>query len=165
MGWLFAVALGLQEHKRTAVLRALVPIALGHALSIGIIIAVVLLARISLPHSALKYSAAAILFAFGLYRLFRSRHRQLGGDASGFWRFNSLVVYHGIGTWRRIDAHSVISQISRRATSCKSDELTHAFDVEFWIRQRQFAISADWFNRRPYLWLPSGNWLGGDAGL
>ena len=32
MGWLFAVALGLQEQKRAAVLRALPPIALGHAL-------------------------------------------------------------------------------------------------------------------------------------
>jgi hypothetical protein len=29
MGWLFAVALGLQEQKRAAVLRALPPIALG----------------------------------------------------------------------------------------------------------------------------------------
>ena len=45
MGWLFAVGLGLQEQKRAAVLRALPPIALGHALSIGIIIAAVLLAR------------------------------------------------------------------------------------------------------------------------
>ena len=50
MGWLFAVALGLQEQKRAAVLRALPPIALGHALSIGIIIAVVLLARVTVPH-------------------------------------------------------------------------------------------------------------------
>jgi len=69
MGWLFAVGLGLQEQKRAAVLRALPPIALGHALSIGIIIAAVLLARISLPQFALKITAAAILFAFGLYRL------------------------------------------------------------------------------------------------
>ena len=42
MGWLFAVALGLQERKRSAVLRALPPIALGHALSIAIIITAVL---------------------------------------------------------------------------------------------------------------------------
>src|SRR5256714_10138735 len=74
MGWLFAVALGLQEQKRAAVFRALPPIALGHALSIGLIIAAVLVARINLPHYALKIGAAAILFAFGLYRLFRSRH-------------------------------------------------------------------------------------------
>ncbi len=35
MGWLFAVALGMQEQKGSAVAKALVPIALGHALSIG----------------------------------------------------------------------------------------------------------------------------------
>ena len=44
MGWLFAVALGLQEQKRAAVFRALPPMVLGHAVSIGIIIAVVLVA-------------------------------------------------------------------------------------------------------------------------
>ena len=35
MGWLFAVALGMQERRGSAVARALVPIALGHALAIG----------------------------------------------------------------------------------------------------------------------------------
>src|SRR5882757_6458254 len=35
MGWLFAVALGMQEQKGSAVARSLVPIALGHALAIG----------------------------------------------------------------------------------------------------------------------------------
>ena len=101
MGWLFAVALGLQEHKRAAVLRALLPIALGHALSIGIIIAAVLVARVSLPYSALKYSAAAILFAFGLYRLFRSRHPNWVGMRVGFgdltlWSF-IMASAHGAG--------------------------------------------------------------------
>jgi hypothetical protein len=101
MGWLFAVALGLQEQKRAAVLRALLPIALGHALSIGIIIAAVLMARISLPHSTLKYSAAAILFAFGLYRLFRSRHPNWVGMRVGFgdltlWSF-IMASAHGAG--------------------------------------------------------------------
>jgi hypothetical protein len=101
MGWLFAVALGLQEHKRAAVLRALLPIALGHALSIGIIIAAVLVARISLAHSTLKFSAAAILFAFGLYRLFRSRHPNWVGMRVGFgdltlWSF-IMASAHGAG--------------------------------------------------------------------
>src|SRR5205807_908731 len=40
---------------------------------------------------------------------------QLGGHASGFWRFDSLVVYHGISTRRRIDAYPIISQTSGRA--------------------------------------------------
>jgi hypothetical protein len=101
MGWLFAVALGLQEQRRAAVLRALPPIALGHALSIGIIIAAVLLAQISLPHRTLKIAAAAILFAFGLYRLFRSRHPNWVGMRVGFgdltlWSF-VMASAHGAG--------------------------------------------------------------------
>jgi hypothetical protein len=101
MGWLFAVALGLQEQKRAAVLRALPPIVLGHALSIAIIIAAVLVARISLPHRTLKIAAAAILFAFGFYRLFRSRHPNWVGMRVGFgdltvWSF-IMASAHGAG--------------------------------------------------------------------
>jgi hypothetical protein len=101
MGWLFAVGLGLQEQKRAAVFRSLPPIALGHALSIGIIIAAVLLARVSVPHFALKIAAAAILFAFGLYRLFRSRHPNWVGMRVGFgdltlWSF-VMASAHGAG--------------------------------------------------------------------
>ena len=101
MGWLFAVALGLQENKRAAVLRALPPMVLGHALSIGIIIAAALAARISLPHRALKIAAAAILFAFGFYRLLRSRHPNWVGMRVGFgdltlWSF-VMASAHGAG--------------------------------------------------------------------
>ena len=101
MGWLFAVALGLQEQRRAAVFRALPPMVLGHALSIGIIIAVVLLARVSLPYRTLKIAAAAILFAFGLYRLLRSRHPNWVGMRVGFgdltlWSF-IMASAHGAG--------------------------------------------------------------------
>ena len=101
MGWLFAVGLGLQEQKRIAILRALPPIALGHALSIGIIIAAVLLARVSVQPFALRIAAATILFAFGLYRLFRSRHPKWVGMRVGFgdltlWSF-VMASAHGAG--------------------------------------------------------------------
>ena len=101
MGWLFAVALGLQEQKRAAVLRALPPIALGHALSIGIIITVVLLARVAVPPRTLKIAAAAILFGFGLFRLLRSRHPNWAGMRVGFgdltlWSF-VMASAHGAG--------------------------------------------------------------------
>ena len=101
MGWLFAVALGLQEQKRAAVFRALPPMVLGHALSVGIIIAAVLLARVSLPHRTLKIAAAVILFAFGLYRLVRSRHPNWVGMQVGFgdltlWSF-IMASAHGAG--------------------------------------------------------------------
>ena len=101
MGWLFAVALGLQEQRRVAVFRALPPMVLGHALSIGIIIAVVLLARVTVPHRTVKIAAAASLFAFGLYRLLRSRHPNWVGMRVGFgdltiWSF-IMASAHGAG--------------------------------------------------------------------
>jgi hypothetical protein len=101
MGWLFAVALGLQEQKRAAVFRALPPMVLGHALSIGIIIAAVLVARVSVPYRTLKIAAAAILFGFGLYRLLRSRHPNWVGMRVGFgdltlWSF-VMASAHGAG--------------------------------------------------------------------
>jgi len=42
MGWLFAVALGLHRHSRGMVLLALPPMALGHALSIWFVAALVI---------------------------------------------------------------------------------------------------------------------------
>jgi hypothetical protein len=101
MGWLFAVALGLQEQRRTAVLRALPPMVVGHALSVGIIIGAVLLARVAFPHRTLKIVAASILFAFGLYRLLRSRHPNWVGMQVGFgdltlWSF-VMASAHGAG--------------------------------------------------------------------
>src|SRR5262245_53524137 len=101
MGWLFAVALGLQEQKRAAVLRALPPIVLGHALSIAVIVAAVLVARVNLPHRTLKIAAAAVLFAFGLYRLLRTRHPNWVGMRVGFgdltlWSF-VMASAHGAG--------------------------------------------------------------------
>jgi len=101
MGWLFAVALGLQEQKRAAVFRALPPIGLGHALSIGIIIGAVLMARVNLPHRTLKIAAAVLLFAFGFYRLLRTRHPTWVGMRVGFgdltlWSF-VMASAHGAG--------------------------------------------------------------------
>jgi threonine/homoserine/homoserine lactone efflux protein len=45
MGWLFAVALGLQERSRSAVIGAFGPIAIGHAASVAVVVAAVGLAQ------------------------------------------------------------------------------------------------------------------------
>src|SRR6266576_4915058 len=74
MGWLFAVCLGLQERQRKAVLSALPPVALGHALSVGLIVALVTVLRNNLQPRVLRYSAAAILILYGVFRLVRARH-------------------------------------------------------------------------------------------
>jgi hypothetical protein len=101
MGWLFAVALGMQEKRQRAVLAAIPPIALGHALSIGLVVAILWLAQASIPQQLLRYGAAAILFGFGLFRLFRSRHPRWVGMRVGFrdlttWSF-LMATAHGAG--------------------------------------------------------------------
>lgn len=73
MGWLFAVALGMQERDRRAVLRALPPIALGHELSIALVaLLVVGLGALTDP-SALHLAAGVSLIAFGLFRFIKPR--------------------------------------------------------------------------------------------
>ena len=101
MGWLFAVSLGLQERSRRAVLTALPPIALGHALSISLVVGILWLAQASLPGTALRVGAALALFAFGAYRFIRSRHPTWVGMRVGFrdltvWSF-MMASAHGAG--------------------------------------------------------------------
>ncbi len=84
MGWLFAVALGLQEQKRCAVWRALLPLALGHGLAIAGAIVVGGLLGLVLPVRYLRWLVAVVLVGFGLYRLVRHRHPRWGGMRVGF---------------------------------------------------------------------------------
>src|SRR5437879_12950778 len=73
MGWLFAVALGMQQQKASAVARSLVPIAIGHALAIGgVVLAAAFLGRV-LPAGAIRYPVAAVLIGLGTYCLIRHR--------------------------------------------------------------------------------------------
>ena len=85
MGWLFAVALGLQEQRRSAVLRALLPIALGHALSIGAVVLVLGLLQDQLPDAWLRWPVGVGLALFGLFKLFRSRHPRWVGMRVNFF--------------------------------------------------------------------------------
>ena len=101
MGWLFAVALGLQEKSQRAVRRALLPIALGHALSIGVVVLVVGLLQAVLPEQVMRYLCAALLGVFGLWRLVRARHPRWVGMRVGFrdlmlWSF-LMASAHGAG--------------------------------------------------------------------
>jgi len=69
MGWLFAVALGLQERSRTAVIRAFAPIALGHATSVAAVVALLGAAQALVEVSTLRVVGAGVLVIFGLYKL------------------------------------------------------------------------------------------------
>jgi hypothetical protein len=85
MGWLFAVALGYQDRSTLSVLRAIVPLTLGHIVSVAIIVLVATYAAVQLPHRAVHIAAAGILIAFGVYRLVRARHIRWVGMRVGFW--------------------------------------------------------------------------------
>ena len=101
MGWLFAVALGLQERRLGAVLRAFPPIALGHVLAVSAAVLVVGVAQIVVPLDALRYACAGVLILFGLYKLLRRKHPRWVGMRVGFkdltaWSF-LMASAHGAG--------------------------------------------------------------------
>ncbi len=100
MGWLFAVALGLQEKRAGAVFAALVPIGLGHALSVASVALILALIVPLVPMLALNLAAALVLVGLGLWRL-RARHRARVGMRVGFggltlWSF-LMATGHGAG--------------------------------------------------------------------
>jgi hypothetical protein len=101
MGWLFAVALGLQEGRREAVLKAFWPIALGHMAAVALVVAAVLALQVAVPLDVLRYLAAGVLIAFGLYKLIRRKHPRWVGMRVGFkdltlWSF-IMASAHGAG--------------------------------------------------------------------
>jgi hypothetical protein len=101
MGWLFALALGLQEKLRSAIFAALIPIALGHAVAIALAIFLLHFFQHFVPLSVLKWGVALVLFALGTHRLFRASHprgagMRVGGKDLFVWSF-LMASAHGAG--------------------------------------------------------------------
>jgi hypothetical protein len=101
MGWLFAVALGMQERRQEAVWRALIPLTLGHGLAIGAVVLVAVAAGVAVPAASLKLPVAVTLGALGIYRLVRHTHFAGGGMRVGLggltaWSF-LMATCHGAG--------------------------------------------------------------------
>jgi hypothetical protein len=101
MGWLFAVALGMQERRRGAVLRALVPLSAGHALAVAGSVGVALAIGAVVPIHDLRWPIAAVLVALGVMRFFRHHHPRWVGMRVGMggltvWSF-LMATAHGAG--------------------------------------------------------------------
>jgi hypothetical protein len=90
MGWLFAVALGLQRGSRRAVWGSLGPLAIGHGAAIAAALAAAGVIGLVLPLGALRWVTAGLLVGLGVYRLVRSRHITYGG---------MLVTGRELATW------------------------------------------------------------------
>jgi hypothetical protein len=102
MGWLFAVAHGLQERRRSAVIRALGPIALGHEASIALVVVALGAVAAIVDERTLRIGAASVLLGFGAFKLLRPRWhpRWVGMRISSreltFWSF-LMSTAHGAG--------------------------------------------------------------------
>jgi hypothetical protein len=102
MGWLFAVALGMHRRSRRAVVLAILPIALGHALAVGIVIALFLVAGLVLDQRVIRWFGAAILVGWAVYHaIYGHRGRVRFGMQVGLvglfaWSF-LMATAHGAG--------------------------------------------------------------------
>src|SRR6266852_932885 len=102
MGWLFAVALGLNRGSRRVVLLSLVPIALGHAAAVAAVLLAVLTLGLMLDHAMLMRAAAVLLIGWALWHaIYGHRQRLRVGMQTGLaglvlWSF-LMASAHGAG--------------------------------------------------------------------
>jgi hypothetical protein len=102
MGWLFAVGLGLHRQSRRVVLLSLVPIRIGHALAIGIVLYAAIALGLFVNERLLTKAAGVVLIGWALWHWFYGhRHRvrvgmQTGLVGLGFWSL-LMATAHGAG--------------------------------------------------------------------
>lgn len=96
-GWMFAAAWGVRSRDRAQALRALIPIAIGHAASIAVVAAAVALG-VSMDRAVLQASAGALLVVVAIVHLsVRAAKRARAGQAGlALWSF-MMSTAHGAG--------------------------------------------------------------------
>jgi hypothetical protein len=102
MGWLFAVALGLHRQSRAIVVASLVPIAIGHAASIGLVASLLVVAGYLVPDQFVRVGAGLLLLGWAAYHWrFGHRHRVRFGMQVGLWGLAAwsflMATAHGAG--------------------------------------------------------------------
>jgi hypothetical protein len=102
MGWLFAVALGLHRNSQRVVLLSLLPIALGHAIAIGVVLTAMLALGLVVEGVMPARIAAIAVIGFALWHaLYGHRQRLRVGMQTGalgltLWSF-LMASAHGAG--------------------------------------------------------------------
>ncbi len=102
MGWLFAVALGLQRGSRGTVYASLLPIAAGHALSVAAVVTAAVLLGAFVDRHALMQLAGVLLVGWaGYHAVWGHRGRVRVGMTAGMgalalWSF-LMATSHGAG--------------------------------------------------------------------
>jgi hypothetical protein len=119
MGWLFAVALGLHRQSRATVFAALLPIAMGHALSVAGVALLLITAGFLIPRTTIQIGCSLILLGWAIYHWrYGHRHRvrfgmQVGLLSLAAWSFMMATV-HGAGVmlWPALMASCVPGNVS-----------------------------------------------------
>ena len=102
MGWLFAAGLGLNRKSERVVWLSLVPIALGHALAVGLVLVAVLALGFVVEPVPLQRLAAVVLVGWGAWHaIYGRRHKLRVGMRTGLaglllWSF-LMANAHGAG--------------------------------------------------------------------
>lgn len=102
MGWLFAVALGLHRGDRRIVWLSAIPIALGHALSVGAVAGAFIWVGLVIDANAVRIGSGLLLIGWAAYHWrYGHRHRvrfgmQAGMIALAAWSF-LMATAHGAG--------------------------------------------------------------------
>ena len=102
MGWFFAASLGLYRKSRRVVLISLIPVALGHAAAIAVVVFAVIGLGLAIDAEAFRILSGFLLIAWGLYHWFRGHRHHFhisvttGLAGLGVWSF-LMATAHGAG--------------------------------------------------------------------
>ncbi len=102
MGWLFAVALGMHRRSAAVVAWSLVPIVIGHALAVAVVLVAFVMAGVVVDLTWLRRIAAAVLIGWAVWLAFRGHPTRVwAGMQAGFgglaiWSF-LMAGAHGAG--------------------------------------------------------------------
>jgi hypothetical protein len=102
MGWLFAVALGLHRQSQRVVLASLIPIGIGHAVAVSMMVIAVVMLGAAVDTAIVSRSAGVVLLGYaGWHALSGHRQRMRIGMQTGIvglflWSF-LIANAHGAG--------------------------------------------------------------------
>ena len=98
-GWMFAAAWGVRSRDRAWAMRALMPIAVGHATSVALVAGAVALG-LSMDRVVLQLLAGGLLFVVAVYYLSGRTHKRerapAGHAGLALWSF-IMATAHGAG--------------------------------------------------------------------